>query len=62
MDKMIVTLSEADVVELQVILIDRDQEAALQFLEERVAPKLPRISDAPCDSNRMNPYLLKREQ
>ena len=62
MNNLVVTLTEADLVDLQTVLIDRDESAAMRFLEDRVAPKLPPVGSAPCDSNRLNPYLLKRER
>ena len=59
MNKMVVTLEESDLVELQAILMDRDQAAALRFLEARVAAKLPQKGTAGCDSTRRNPYLVR---
>jgi hypothetical protein len=59
MNKIVVTLEEADLVELQTILTDRDQAAALQFLESRIAAKLPQKGTAGCDSTRRNPYLVR---
>ena len=59
MSNLIVTLSQQDLLELQAILIDRDQLRALQFVEERIAPKIPPKGTAACDSTRKNPYLLK---
>lgn len=61
MNALVVTLEERDLVELQAILIDRDAEAALKFIEERVAPKLPTAGASLCDPNRQNPYALRRE-
>lgn len=62
MDSLVLTLNGDDLVELQAILIDRDRDAALSFLEERVAPRLPRKGTAPCDSTRLNPYILRSER
>ncbi len=59
MSKLVVTLSEEDLLELQKILMDEDEEAALQFLQTRLASKIPRKGTAPCDSTRLNPYLLR---
>ena len=59
MGKVVVTLSQEELLELQAILIDRDQEGALEFLQARIAPKIPRKGSAPCDSTRCNPFLLK---
>lgn len=58
MSQLVITLDEADLVELQVILMDHDEGAALEFLETRVAPKIPAKGASPCDSTRRNPYLL----
>jgi len=59
MNRLVVTFEEADMLELQAILIDRDEAAALKFLETRVAAKVPQQGMSPCDSTRRNPYLLK---
>ena len=59
MNKLVVTLLADDLVELQAILIDSDEAAALEFLKTCVAPKIPEKGTAPCDSTRCNPYLLK---
>ena len=59
MSKIVVTLEDEDLIELQAVLIDRDEEAALDFLEKRLCPKIPSKGTAPCDSSRINPYLLK---
>lgn len=61
MAKQVVTLEEQDVLELQMILIDRDEKAALDFLENSIAAKLPRKGSSPCDSTRHDPYLLMPE-
>ena len=53
-----VTLSEADLLALQEIMLDDDAEGALHFLKESVCPKLPVRGTAACDSTRINPYLL----
>ena len=62
MNKLVVTLDESDLVELQAILMDGDAAAALQFLGTRIAPKIPQKGTAPCDSTRRNPYLLKPDR
>jgi len=59
MNRLVVTLDEEDLLELQAILMDRDEAGALQFLEARVAPRIPQKGSAPCDSTRRNPYLLR---
>ncbi len=60
MNKMVVALSEQDLVELQAILMDRDKDAALQFLESRIASRLPQKRTEGCDSTHLNPYLVKK--
>ena len=61
MNNIAITFNQEDLLELQAILLDRDEAAALQFLQDCVAPKLPHKGTAPCDSTRRNPYLLKPE-
>ena len=62
MNTIVVTFSAGDLLELQAILIDRDKSAALTFLADRVAPKIPSKGSAPCDSTRLNPYLLRPDR
>ena len=57
MHKVIITLDESAMLELQSILLDEDEKAALAFLQERVLPQIPKKGKAPCDSSRLNPYL-----
>ena len=59
MSDLVVTLSQEDLLELQAVLIDKDEIRALQFLEDRIASKIPQKGTAACDSTRKNPYLLK---
>ena len=59
MSKIVVTLEEQDLVDLQAILLDRDKTAALDFLQTRVASRIPQKGTLGCDSTRRNPYLLK---
>lgn len=61
MHSVVITLTEEDLVELHAVLIDADEAAALEFLRARVAAKVPQKGAAPCDSTRLNPYLLKPE-
>ena len=61
MHKLVLTLNEEESLELQAVLIDRDEAGALEFLQARVAPKIPRKGSAPCDSTRLNPYLLRSD-
>ncbi|MHB8764448.1 MAG: hypothetical protein ACYDA8_08970 [Deferrisomatales bacterium] len=51
----VVTLTEEDVAELQVILMDRDGAAALEFLRERVAKPLERSARKALDVSRGRP-------
>ncbi len=53
-----VILDEAALLELQAVLLDDDPAAALAFVKQRLAPQLPRRGSAPCDSSRLNPFLL----
>jgi len=59
MNKIVVALGEADLLELQAVLLDADAAGALEFLRTRVAPKIPTKGTARCDSSRRNPYLRK---
>lgn len=59
MSKVIVTLEEEDLLDLQEVLLDDDEAGALDFLKTRIAPKIPAKGTANCDSSRRNPYLLK---
>jgi hypothetical protein len=59
MNKIVVTLTEEDLLELQAVLLDADAAGALEFLAERLAPKIPTRGTASCDSSRRNPYLRK---
>ena len=59
MYKVVITFEEKDLLELQAVLVDADEAAALEFLRTRVAPKIPAKGKAACDSSRRNPYLWK---
>ncbi len=59
MNKVVITLEEKDLLELQEILLDDDKDAALSFLKTCIATKLPSKGSDPCDSTRINPYLQK---
>ena len=61
MNKIVVTLEDRDLLELQEILLDEDEAAALTFLRTRIAPSIPAKGTRNCDSTRCNPYLLKPE-
>jgi hypothetical protein len=58
--KVTITLEEEDLLALNEILVDGDPDDALAFVKERIWAKVPARGDAPCDSTRLNPYLLKR--
>ncbi|MBI3947494.1 MAG: hypothetical protein HY321_16345 [Armatimonadetes bacterium] len=60
MNRIAILLDEADLVALWSAVVDDDGEAALAFLRERVLPQIPTRGTAPCDSTRLNPYLLGR--
>jgi hypothetical protein len=57
-----VMLNEEALLELQEVLLDDDAEGALAFVKRHVAPCVPRSSSRPCDSTRLNPFVLKRNQ
>ena len=59
MAKVVITLEEEDLLDLQGVLIDDDEKAALDFIKTRIAPKIPCKGTAPCDSSRLNPFLMK---
>ena len=62
MSKIVVTLQEEDLLDLQAVLLDGDEAGALDFLRTRIAPKIPAKGSANCDSSRRNPYLLKPDK
>ena len=57
-NRVTILLEEADLLELQRVLIDDDADGALHFLRWRLAPQIPRQGAALCDSTRLNPFLL----
>ncbi len=59
MARLVITLEEEDLLDLQGVLIDDDGEAALDFIKTRIAPKIPDKGTDHCDSSRCNPYLMK---
>ena len=59
MAKLVVTLEEEGLLDLQEVLLDDDEKAALVFIKTRIAPKIPGKGTAHCDSSRCNPYLMK---
>ena len=61
MSGQVITLTQEDLLALQAVLLDEDEGGALQFLQERIAPRIPKKGTAACDSTRRNPYLLQPE-
>ncbi len=59
MAKLVITLEEEDLLELQEVLLDDDKDAALHFIKTCIAPRIPGRGSAHCDSSRGNPFLLK---
>ena len=59
MSKVVITFEEEDLLELQAVLLDADKAAALEFLKDRVVPKLPPKGMSACDSTHRNPYLWR---
>ena len=61
MAKLVITLEDEDLVDLQGVLLGEDEKAALDFLQTRIAPKVPSKGTRNCDSSRRNPYLMRDE-
>jgi len=61
MNKITVVLDEQALLELQQVLLDHDEAGALAFLGKHIAPCVPRAGTMPCDSTRINPFLLRRD-
>jgi len=59
MNEVLIALDEHALLELQEVLLDADQAGALEFLRKHIAPRIPRKGTAPCDSSRLNPFLLR---
>ena len=57
--RLAIVLEEETLLELQQVLLDRDGPGALEFLQKRIAGRIPAKGTAPCDSTRLNPYLLR---
>ncbi len=60
MNPIVIKLKESDLLALWAAVIDEDGAAALAFLKESVVPQIQASGSAPCDSTRLNPYLLKK--
>ena len=61
MARLVVTLEDEDLLDLQGVLLDDDEKAALDFIKRRISPKIPRKGTENCDSSRCNPYLMKSD-
>ena len=59
MNQVTITLDERDLMALQEVVIDDDPVTALAFVKEHICPKIPSRGTAPCDSTRLNPFLLR---
>jgi hypothetical protein len=57
-NKVSVILDEQALMDLHEVLLDDSPAAALEFVKRHIAPKVPRKGAAPCDSSRLNPFLL----
>lgn len=54
-----IVLDEAALVALWQVVVDGDGASAIAFLRDYVLPQVPVRGVAPCDSSRLNPYLLR---
>lgn len=57
--RLAIVLEEEALLELQQVLLDQDGLGALDFLQKHIAGRIPAKGTAPCDSTRLNPYLLR---
>ncbi len=60
MAKLVLTLADEALLALQQVLLDDDQEAALEFVREYIEPQIPTRGSSACDSSRRNPFLHKQ--
>jgi hypothetical protein len=58
MNTVSVLLDEDALIELHEVLLDDDAAGALAFVKRCIAPKIPAKGTAPCDSSRLNPFIL----
>jgi len=58
MNRVSISLDEEALLALHQVLLDDSAEAALEFVKRHIAPAVPRSGTAPCDSSRLNPFLL----
>jgi hypothetical protein len=61
MNQVVITLKENDLMALWAAVVDEDGAEALAFLQECILPQIPQQGTAPCDSTRLNPFLLKKK-
>jgi hypothetical protein len=61
MNQIVVTLKESDLLALWSAVMDENGKEALAFLKDCIVPQIPRSGDAPCDSTRLNPFLLRKK-
>jgi len=60
-NRITITLEEQDLIDLHAVLLDEDGSAALEFVKQRIASRIPVQGTALCDSSRCNPYLFRPE-
>ena len=61
-NKISIILDEQALIELHEVLLDESPAAALEFVKRHIAPRVPRKGTAPCDSSRLNPFILREKQ
>ncbi len=59
MNRISISLDEDALLALHEVLLDESPEAALDFVKRHIAPAVPRSGTAPCDSSRLNPFILR---
>lgn len=59
MNRISISLNEEALLAPHEVLLDDSAEAALDFVKRYLAPALPRSGTAPCDSSRLNPFILR---
>ena len=62
MNKISIILDEQALIELHEVLLDESPAAALEFVKRHIAPRVPRKGTAPCDSSRLNPFILREKR
>ncbi len=61
-NKISIILDEQALIELHEVLLDESPDAALEFVKRHIAPRVPRKGTAPCDSSRLNPFILREKR